>query len=432
MPMILNRNLKCNAFQCLHTSRQKHDWLPLTYPGVPKYLWEIPPKNITGTYVPYKERQRMGFDDLMTEEELQKRKVAWGKDKHKHYSVQWIDENGVNHIGPPQAVNPAAVQVVGAPPRAPVHVPNAPAVIPTESKPVFNDLWTSMWGRKAPEGEIRVQKPRFVRNAKREDLMEMDVTPEEQAANGLGVTNGTQLSDGSIGTAPHVPLHTFLSLGNDGARAAHDITHTQALYPQPAYFPASVETKAQQGDKAYHPFKFEAPMLAPSSFGMSHVNVHYKTNDPSIADQSFSTTHLGVDEFGTPFPPGEQTQFSQNVVRQRTNAAPDAPFQDAKQLTPYAQGVNACFIKDQLQRIERTYGPDGPTLNDIEDSSHIPTEQFLQKLEKRGAEGGNEAQKRPIYSGSTPPTVIPSELITGGEPVQAPQVFQKLRKKKMT
>ena len=175
-------------------------------------------------------------------------------------------------------------------------------------------------------------------------------------------------------------------------------------------------------------------MLAPSSFGTSHVNVHYKTNDPLLADQSFSTTHLGVDEFGTPFPPGEQTQFSQNVVRQRTNAAPDTPFQDAKQLTPYAQGVNARFIKDQLQRIERTYGPGGPTsfLNDIEDSSHIPTKQFLQKLEKRGAEGGNEAQKRPIYSGSMPATVIPSEPITGGQPVQAPQVFQKLRKKKMT
>ena len=74
--------------------------------------------------------------------------------------------------------------------------------------------------------------------------MEVDVTPEEQAANGLGVTNGTQLSDGSIGNAPHVPLHTFLSSGNDRARATHDITHTQALYPQPAFFPATVDTKA--------------------------------------------------------------------------------------------------------------------------------------------------------------------------------------------
>ena len=61
----------------------------------------------------------MVLNDLMTEEYLQKRRVAciWGKDKHKHYSVQWVDENGVNHIEPkhiepPQAINPAAVQVV--------------------------------------------------------------------------------------------------------------------------------------------------------------------------------------------------------------------------------------------------------------------------------------------------------------------------------
>ena len=56
-------------------------------------------------YVPYKEQQRIGFDDLMTEEYLQKRRVAWGKDTHKNYSVQWVNKNGVDHIGPPQAIN---------------------------------------------------------------------------------------------------------------------------------------------------------------------------------------------------------------------------------------------------------------------------------------------------------------------------------------
>ena len=68
------------------------------------------------------------------------------------------------------------------------------------------------------------------------------------------------MSKRSIGTAPHAPLQTFLSPGNNGAQAAHDITHMQALYPLPAYFPATLETKAKQGDEAYHPFKFEAPM----------------------------------------------------------------------------------------------------------------------------------------------------------------------------
>ena len=76
MPWIPNRTLKRNPFQYLNTTKRKHDWLPLTHPGVPKYLWEIPPKNLVGTYVPYKERQRMGFDDLMTEEELVKRRIC--------------------------------------------------------------------------------------------------------------------------------------------------------------------------------------------------------------------------------------------------------------------------------------------------------------------------------------------------------------------
>ena len=41
------------------------------------------------------------------------------------------------------------------------------------------------------------------------------------------------MSDRSIGTAPHAPLQTFLSSGNNGAK---------------------------QGDEAYLPFKFKAPM----------------------------------------------------------------------------------------------------------------------------------------------------------------------------
>ena len=87
----------------------------------------------------------------------------------------------------------------------------------------------------------------------------------------MGVTSRTQLSDESIGTAPQAPLHTFLSSGNNGAGAGHNITHTQALYPQVAFFPATVGTKAQQGDNAFYPFMFIEPMLPPSSFGTSHI-----------------------------------------------------------------------------------------------------------------------------------------------------------------
>ena len=54
----------------------------------------------------------------------------------------------------------------------------------------------------------------------------------------MGVTSRTQLSDESIGTAPQAPLHTFLSSGNNGVGAGHNITHTQALYLQAAYSPS--------------------------------------------------------------------------------------------------------------------------------------------------------------------------------------------------
>ena len=57
-------------------------------------------------------------------------------------------------------------------------------------------------------------------------------------------------------------------------------------------------------------------ILPLSTFGTNHVNRHYKTNDPSITIQSFLTTLLGVNEFGNPFLPGEQTQFTQKVVQQ--------------------------------------------------------------------------------------------------------------------
>ena len=121
-------------------------------------------------------------------------------------------------VGRPPRPPPAAPIHAVRGPLVPVVIANNPAVIPTESKPVFNDLWSSIWGRKTAKGEVRVQNTRPVRKSLREDLMEIKTTLEEQAANGLGVTNGTQLNDGSIGTAPHIPLHSyrFLSSGNAG------------------------------------------------------------------------------------------------------------------------------------------------------------------------------------------------------------------------
>ena len=42
MPIITNRTLKHNKFECLDIKKQKHDWLELTYLDSPKWLWEIP------------------------------------------------------------------------------------------------------------------------------------------------------------------------------------------------------------------------------------------------------------------------------------------------------------------------------------------------------------------------------------------------------
>ena len=72
-------------------------------------------------------------------------------------------------------------------------------------------------------------------------------------------------------------------------------------------------------------------------------------------------------------------------------------------------------------------------LSDIEDSSHIPTEQYIQWLGKEvltvemiHRKDQLIVQAQQIY------TVIPSEPITELEPVQTLQVFQRQWNKKMT
>ena len=71
----------------------------------------------------------------------------------------------------------------------------------------------------------------------------MEISTDEQSANGLGVVNGTQLSNGSIGTAPHTTFVTFLSSDTCGVRTDHEMTHMQVLNPQSTYFPAALKTK---------------------------------------------------------------------------------------------------------------------------------------------------------------------------------------------
>ena len=95
MPWIPNRSLKRNPFTYFHLEKRKHDWLPLTYPGLPKYVWEIAPKNIVARYVPFKEQQRMGFDNLLTTEEVVKKPQSWKKNRYKGVNRQQPPSNGL-------------------------------------------------------------------------------------------------------------------------------------------------------------------------------------------------------------------------------------------------------------------------------------------------------------------------------------------------
>ena len=46
----------------------KHDCLELTYPGLPKCIWEIPPERV-GRYIPFDELYCVSYDAGLTEKE---------------------------------------------------------------------------------------------------------------------------------------------------------------------------------------------------------------------------------------------------------------------------------------------------------------------------------------------------------------------------
>jgi paraquat-inducible protein B len=72
-----------------------------------------------------------------------------------------------------------------------------------------------------------------------------------------------------------------------------------------------------------------------------------------------------------------------------------------------------------LQRIAQQSSERGHEEYKIKDSGHIPTKQFLQKLETQGGYSGNG-------------NAIPEEPMNEGAPMQVQKTFQQLRKKKMT
>ena len=64
-----------------------------------------------------------------------------------------------------------------------------------------------------------------------------------------------------------------------------------------------------------------------------------------------------------------------NVVRRHTHATKGAPFQDAKQFTPYAQSIFNSFVRTRLKLIAEELDP--------EDSSHIPTESVPKTMQQK-------------------------------------------------
>ena len=88
MPIIPNRTLKHNKFQYLNIHKRKHDFLQLTYPGLPKWLWEIPPERIRGKYIPFHELYYIGYDTEATEEERSKALLEFVRSKYIHANAE--------------------------------------------------------------------------------------------------------------------------------------------------------------------------------------------------------------------------------------------------------------------------------------------------------------------------------------------------------
>ena len=293
----------------------------------------------------------MGFDDLISPEELTRRRQKWEQDKYSNANGQWIDENGVVHIGTTQQrLRSMNVQPVGRgaagnvftggsqpPPPPPGGASGSVSTTGTEPQ---KSLWQRMSGRlsKGSSGaELRTQNTRPVRNTRREGVMDMEVTPDIFEAGMVGVTNGPQLSDGrGNAQAPHAPAETFLSSGDLGARTAHLTSHTQALTPQESTFQVQSQQHSQKGDQAYHAFAFEQPFGHNQGYGTAFTPGPYKTYEGQQTEQSYAPTHIGHDVFGTPYPEGEMSQFSEQVVQKHTQADTEAPFQNRKKATFYA------------------------------------------------------------------------------------------------
>ena len=82
MPIIPNRTLRHNKFEYLKIGKRKHDFLELTYPGLPKWLWEIPPECIRGRYIPFHELYYTSYDSEATEEERNKALLEFVRSKY--------------------------------------------------------------------------------------------------------------------------------------------------------------------------------------------------------------------------------------------------------------------------------------------------------------------------------------------------------------
>ena len=69
MPIIPNRSLKHNKFKYLGVRKRKHDFLELAYPGLRKWLWEIPPEQIQGKYIPFEKLDYLSYNSKLSKGE---------------------------------------------------------------------------------------------------------------------------------------------------------------------------------------------------------------------------------------------------------------------------------------------------------------------------------------------------------------------------
>ena len=201
MPIIPNRTLRHNKFQYLKIGKRKHDFLELTYPGLPKWLWEIPPERIRGKYIPFHELYYISYDSYTTEEERDKELL-------KFIQSKYIRANGAENMSDKEIIEK--------------YKKLADSRYEDDDKP-------SPWGEsretkeaRMPKGGIHVKKVRTIAHSHTEDPEGAMYMAEEDGELGTGL--------GSVG--PGFGAEIGSTLGGHGRHptiTSDGMLHSDAL-----------------------------------------------------------------------------------------------------------------------------------------------------------------------------------------------------------